>query len=36
VTLSLGVLISLFSAVLVTRLMIVLWLQRSRPKALPI
>ena len=36
VTLSLGVLISLFSAVLVTRLLIVLWLKRMRPKAIPI
>jgi protein-export membrane protein SecD len=36
VTLSLGVLISLFSAVLVTRLLIVLWLKRMRPKTIPI
>jgi protein-export membrane protein SecD len=36
VTLSIGVLISLFSAILVTRLLIVVWLKRARPKALPI
>jgi preprotein translocase subunit SecD len=36
VTLSVGVVISLFSAILITRLLIVLWLQRTRPKAIPI
>jgi protein-export membrane protein SecD len=36
VTLSIGVLTSLFSAILVTRLLIVTWLQRRRPKAVPI
>ena len=36
VTLSLGVLTSLFSAILVTRLIIVTWLRRFRPKAIPI
>src|SRR5579859_475755 len=36
VTLSIGVLTSLFSAILVTRLQIVQWLQRFRPKAIPI
>jgi protein-export membrane protein SecD len=36
VTLSLGVLTSLFSAILVTRLLIVTWLRRTKPKAIPI
>jgi len=36
VTLSIGVLTSLFSAILVTRLQIVSWLRRSRPKAIPL
>ena len=36
VTLSLGVLTSLFSAILVTRLEIVSWVRRVRPKLLPI
>ena len=36
VTLSIGVVISLFSAILVTRLQIVLWLQRTRPKVVPL
>jgi preprotein translocase subunit SecD len=36
VTLSVGTLISLFSAILVTRLQIVTWLQRYRPKAIPL
>jgi preprotein translocase subunit SecD len=36
VTLSIGVLTSLFSAILVTRLLIVTWLRRSKPKAIPI
>jgi preprotein translocase subunit SecD len=36
VALSVGVIISLFSAILITRLLIVVWLQRTRPKALPI
>ena len=36
VTLSIGVIISLFSAILITRLLIVVWLQRMRPKAIPI
>jgi protein-export membrane protein SecD len=36
VTLSVGVIISLFSAILITRLLIVVWLQRTRPKAIPI
>jgi len=36
VTLSIGVLISLFSAILVTRLQIVVWLRRFKPKSIPL
>ncbi len=36
VTLSIGVLTSLFSAILVTRLQIVTWLRRTKPKFVPI
>jgi len=36
VTLSIGVLTSLFSAILVTRLQIVSWLRRTKPKAIPL
>ena len=36
VTLSIGVLTSLFSAILVTRLLIVSWLRRWKPKAIPL
>jgi protein-export membrane protein SecD len=36
VTLSIGVITSLFSAILVTRLLIVTWLRQTRPKAIPI
>jgi preprotein translocase subunit SecD len=36
VTLSIGVLTSLFSAILITRLLIVTWVRRFRPKAIPI
>src|SRR6266436_4092935 len=36
VTLSIGVLTSLFSAILVTRLQIVSWLHRLKPKAIPL
>ncbi|MBV8890143.1 MAG: protein translocase subunit SecD [Alphaproteobacteria bacterium] len=36
VTLSIGVLTSLFSAILVTRLLIVTWVRRSKPKAIPL
>jgi preprotein translocase subunit SecD len=36
VTLSIGVLTSLFSAILVTRLQIVTWFRRTRPKAIPL
>ena len=36
VTLAIGIICSLFTAVLVTRLMVVTWLQKTRPKKLPI
>lgn len=36
VTLAIGIVTSLFSAIMVTRLLVVLWLQRKRPKELPI
>jgi preprotein translocase subunit SecD len=36
VTLSIGVITSLFSALLVTRLLIIAWLRQMRPKAIPI
>ncbi len=36
VTLSIGVVTSLFSAILVTRLQVVTWLRRTRPKSIPI
>ncbi|MCD6035930.1 MAG: secD [Rickettsiales bacterium] len=36
VTLSVGILTSMFSAILVTRLLIVLWLKRTRPKTINI
>jgi preprotein translocase subunit SecD len=36
VTLSIGVLTSLFSAILVTRLLIVTWLRQTKPKAVPL
>src|SRR5712692_3353282 len=36
VTLSIGVLTSLFSAILVTRLQIVTWVRRLKPKAIPL
>lgn len=36
VTLAVGILCSLFTAVLVTRLMVVLWLKKTKPKKLPI
>jgi preprotein translocase subunit SecD len=36
VTLSLGVITSLFSAILVTRLLIVTWVRRVKPKEIPI
>jgi preprotein translocase subunit SecD len=34
VTLSIGIATSLFTAVMVTRLLIVIWLERKRPKTL--
>jgi preprotein translocase subunit SecD len=36
VTLGLGILTSMFSAVMLTRLMVVVWARRKRPQALPI
>ena len=36
VTLSIGLVTSMFTAVMVTRLFIVLWLRRARPQALPV
>jgi len=36
VTLSIGIISSMFTAVMVTRLMVVTWLRRGHPKALPI
>jgi preprotein translocase subunit SecD len=36
VTLSIGVVTSLFSAILVTRLQVVTWLRRTKPKTIPI
>ena len=36
VTLAIGICTSLFTAVMVTRLMIVVWLRRTRPQALPV
>jgi preprotein translocase subunit SecD len=36
VTLCLGILTSLFTTMLVSRLLVVWWLRRARPKALPI
>jgi preprotein translocase subunit SecD len=36
VTLTIGVTASLFTAVLVTRMMVVLWLKKTRPKRIPI
>jgi protein-export membrane protein SecD len=36
VTLAIGIVCSLFTAVLVTRLMVVLWLRAKRPKSLPL
>ncbi len=36
VTLAIGIVTSMFTAIMVTRLMVVLWLRRSRPAALPI
>jgi preprotein translocase subunit SecD len=36
VTLGIGILTSVFTAVVVTRMMLVFWLRRTRPAALPI
>ena len=36
VTLAIGIMTSLFSAIMVTRLLIILWLQHKKPKELPI
>ncbi|HZH27086.1 MAG TPA: protein translocase subunit SecD [Azospirillaceae bacterium] len=36
VTLGIGILASMFTAIMVTRLFIVFWLRRTRPKAIPI
>ncbi len=36
VTLSIGILTSMFSAIMVTRLLLVAWLRKARPQALPI
>ena len=36
VTLGIGILMSMFTAITVTRLMVIFWMRRFRPKALPI
>jgi len=36
VTLGIGIFTSVFSAIMITRLLIILWLRRTRPKTLPI
>ena len=36
VTLSIGIVTSMFTAIMLTRLMVVAWLRRAKPKALPI
>ncbi len=36
VTLSIGILCSMFSAILLTRMMIVLWLKKNKPKTIPL
>ena len=36
VTLAIGIFTSVFTAIMVTRMLIVLWLQRTRPQALPV
>jgi preprotein translocase subunit SecD len=36
VTLAIGLLTSMFTAIMVTRLMVVTWLHRKRPKKLPL
>ena len=36
VTLSLGIITSMFTAIMITRMMVVLWLKKARPSAIPI
>ena len=36
VTLAIGIVTSMFSAIMVTRMLVVLWLQRKKPKELPV
>ncbi|HJO88279.1 MAG TPA: protein translocase subunit SecD, partial [Alphaproteobacteria bacterium] len=36
VTLSIGIVTSMFTAIMVTRLMVVAWLRRCRPQTLPV
>ena len=36
VTLSLGIMTSMFTAIMLTRMLIVIWLRRTRPQTLPI
>jgi len=36
VTLSVGLITSMFTAIMVTRLFVVLWLRRARPQVLPV
>jgi protein-export membrane protein SecD len=36
VTLSIGIVTSMFSAIMLTRLMVVMWLKKNKPQALPI
>ena len=36
VTLAIGIVTSVFTAMMVTRLLIVLWLGRTRPRVLPV
>jgi preprotein translocase subunit SecD len=36
VTLTIGIVTSMFTAIMVTRLLVVIWLRRRRPQALPV
>jgi preprotein translocase subunit SecD len=36
VTLTIGIVTSMFTAIMVTRLLVVVWLRRKRPQALPV
>ena len=36
VTITVGIITSMFTSVMLTRLMVIVWLRRSRPKAIPI